>query len=572
MSSVVEQSTFDQLVKSLDSDERRSLLDKLLAAAQVSDAPLKQNIEEDEAIDLKVEYQRLSLLRRLVLILRALLSGRDRFQVFEEMLLLRVQAIVERRAPGLIDTREQVFTELMHSRLLELQARLHILRGLLELAIHKERAEFIAFLAGVELQDVQRQLEAAADAARQWDGQADLDSGALKNDMQRLCDTILNQIPKDQRRRVYMDVQTLTALTRLALHPFSSMLACFRRIPSGESERYSEFSEIGKYMVSLSEALAAAQYPPSGEALRALLIYSYKNRLLDETFPLESELDEDLTSVKQALAAIRHFNDTVPVTLLVKLSTRNLSFRPREPGGSEDWFALFRGFWQRRIARAHALFYWDHKSRLLARMASDFLGTRALPELDTYRTALFEGMEPRHHISLSFLKGFARKVFPRIEKPLRIIVTSGEFYRPENKNELNDALVYLGAIDENLINLEGRLQPEGDLGGRLFEVRSERQDPARRIRLIRDVLRQADTNASFLVAECVKKLANIERVIEGVLRSAPGERYDSLANMGTIGGVGNKLLVATWGDVLDQIRNALSILRRIRSLEDSAER
>jgi hypothetical protein len=224
------------------------------------------------------------------------------------------------------------------------------------------------------------------------------------------------------------------------------------------------------------------------------------------------------------------------------------------------------------VARAHALFYWDHKSRVLSRNASDFLGTRALPDLDTYRAAVFEGMEPRHHLSLAFLKGFARKVFPRLGKPLRIIVTSGEFYRPENKNELNDALVYLGSIEENLASLEGRLQPEGDLGRRLNEARSERQDPTRRIRAIREVLRQADTNASFLASECTKRLANIERVLEGVLRSAPGERYDSLANIGSIGGVGNKLLVAAWADGLDQTRNALAILRRLRSLEDSAER
>jgi hypothetical protein len=174
----------------------------------------------------------------------------------------------------------------------------------------------------------------------------------------------------------------------------------------------------------------------------------------------------------------------------------------------------------------------------------------------------------KHGLSLSFLKGFFHKIFKRMVKTLEIVLTTGDFYKAENRKELNDSIAYLALIEENLSALESRLNTEGDLGRLLAEAKAEKQSPAARARRIRGVADQADRNATYLVGECYKKLLSLSEVLDGVLHGKSAERYDTLANLSSIGGVGNKLLISTWNEALEQIRGALNILRETRRLEE----
>ena len=210
------------------------------------------------------------------------------------------------------------------------------------------------------------------------------------------------------------------------------------------------------------------------------------------------------------------------------------------------------------------------EERLAARAVA-YLGIPKLPELEEYKAEAFDAaILLKHALSLSFLKGFFQQVFARVSRPLRIILASGDFYKPENRNELNDALAYLGLIEENINSLESRLAKEGDLGLQLADARAERKSPTVRIKRIRAVVDQADRNASYLVAECHKKLYNLTQVLEGILHGKSSERYDTLANLSTIGGVGNRLLASAWTDAQEQLKGALGLLREMRDLEEAA--
>lgn len=561
-----EATVFDILVRTLDSQERRSLLDRILASSRVSQVPLRAEDEAAAMVDLDGEYRRMSLLHRLFILIRCLLTGKDRLALLEQILLRRLESMIERRGGGLLHYRRRVFSDRMYEALAALRMAVQHLRGPLDLATRREKEEFVAFLAGTEMPDVQKRLLEATDPRQ---AAAEADSENLKNELTRRCDEILDGIPKEGRRAVYYDVQALTALARLALHPFAAMLACFH--PGGEGgERICGFAEVSRYLVSLSEVLASAQFPPTAEALRALFVYCYKDNLLDSTFRLDEHLESDLYGAEGALNAIREFNESVPLDLIVKYATGNLGYQPKNPGGGEDWFVIYKSFWRRRLARNYALFHRRRMEQRLAARAVAYLGVPRLPELTEYRSEQFdEGVLLKHSLSLSFLKGFFQVVFARVSRPLRIILTSGDFYKAENRNELNDALAYLGLIEENINSLEGRLAKEGDLGAELADARAERKSPAVRLRRIRAVVEQADRNASYLVAECSKKLNTIAQVLEGILHGKSSERFDTLANLSSIGGAGNRLLVSAWIEALEQLKGAIGLLREMRAVEEA---
>ena len=125
------------------------------------------------------------------------------------------------------------------------------------------------------------------------------------------------------------------------------------------------------------------------------------------------------------------------------------------------------------------------EQRLAAR-ATAYLAVPTLPALEHYRPEEFDaGVPLKHALPLAFLKGFFQQVFARVSRPLRIILSSGDFYKAENRNQLNDALAYLGLIEENINSLESRLAKEGDLGMELADAKAERRNPAVRLRRVR---------------------------------------------------------------------------------------
>ena len=372
---MAEATVFDILVRSLDSQERKSLLERILASSRVSQVPLRPADEASSVVDLDTEYRRMSLVRRLLILVQSLITGKDRYAVLEQILLRRLEALIEHHGAGLVQFRGRLFGQQMYDALAALRMSVQYLRGPLDLAMRREKEDFVTFLAGVEMPEVQKRLMDATDPGP-LSGEADIDS--LKTELGRRCDEVLDGIPKDTRRGVYYDVQALAALTRLAMHPFAAMLACFH--PGGEGgERACSFAELARYVVALSEVLSAVQFPPTAEALRALFVYNYKENLLDAAFRLDEHLEGDLYSAEGALNGIREFNESVPLDLIVKYATGNLGYQPKAPGGGEDWFVVYKSFWRRRLARNYALFARVRMEQRLAARATAYLGVATLP-------------------------------------------------------------------------------------------------------------------------------------------------------------------------------------------------
>jgi hypothetical protein len=566
---MAETTVFDILVRSINSQERRSLLERIRASAEATEAPLRSIDNEEDSVDLDTEYRRMSLLQRIVILLRALFTGRDRHNLLEELLLHRVEALIERHGSGLVYYRKRTFGPRFYDELAALRISVQYLKGPLDVAMRQEKEEFIAFLTGIELTETQARLLEVTDPQTQARDDAGLDNGTLRAELTRRCDDIIDGTPKEARRNVYLDVQALTALTRLSVHPFGAMLSCFRVANTAE-ERTCGFAELARYLVPLAEVLASVRFAPSQTALRALFLYAYKDNLLDPAFKVEEHLQADFVNVESTLNGIREFNLAVPLDLIVKYATANLSYRPKPHGGAEDWFAVYKSFWKRRLARNYALYYRQRMEDRLARRAVAYLGVPRLPSLAQYNRERFgEGVLPRHALSLAFLSGFCQQVFGRVSRPLRIILTSGDFYKQENRNELNDCLAYLALIDENIASLEKRLARDGDLGLALADAEGEHRSPVARLKRLRAVAEQADRNANYFVQECQKKLHGLTQVLEGILHGKSSERYDTLANLSAIGGVGNRLLVSAWAEALEHVKTALTLLREMRELEES---
>ena len=552
-------SVFDRLVKNMASEERKDLLDKIQSSVSVSEEPLTKEIEETETFDPELELREFSLWQRFLLFLKSLLTNKDKYTLISEKHLKKLEQQIERQCSSLIDYRNSLFVEKMHYELSALQKGLSFFQEHLGQALGREKRYFFAFLAGIELEHFQERLVKETDPFNLWETIKPLDEEDVRIEMRNRFQELFEAVSEEEKREVYRDAQSIFSLYNLSSHPFESMLSRF------ESKKYPgamecDFQDLSKYLTSLAGLLNAAIFPPSANALRALFLFYYRDKLENEDFNLELQLKNYLIETERAFIGIREFNEHIPMIPIIRYINKDFTFFPAEAGGGEDWFVIYKDFWEKRIDKAYQIFYKYQTRQKLTDEVKKFLRRGGLPELHNYKSE-------KHGLSLSFLRGFFESTFINMSRALKLIFLNGEFYKEENRQDYTEAFNILSKIAERITSLENRLEETGDLGINIKDVRKEMISSKLKKKKIQNIIARADKEALEIIEESGKQLRLLTLLLEGVLEGQPGAQYDTLSNFESIGGQENKELVASWRRALEKIEEASALLTEIKDLE-----
>ncbi len=559
-------SVFDQLVKSLNSGERRELLEKIRSAFSVSEKPLYGGRNDPlPSVNIEEELARLGLFKRFILYLRSLVTNKDRAALMRDTMLKDLKRQLGHQAGGLMNFFHSQFTEKMFSELSSLMDGVTFFKNPLGQALRKEKGDFYAYLAGTELKTIQGRLESEIRLFNAED--ETFDESVSKAEMLEKFETIIEEIPQEEKNRVYKDTQALYFLFHLSNHSFDKMLSFFRTDKEGLN-RFCDFQAITRNLIRLADRLSAAKNSPSSDALRVLFLFSNKDRLDDEGFDLEEQITRSLSKAEEALTAIRHFNDRVPLPMIIRYITRNLDYTPKHLGGGEDWFVIFKEFWQQRIEWSYREFQKNRRKLNLIKGATDFLHTDGLPLLDCYSSRAFREDEViRYTLSAMFLKGFMEKVFSRMYKPLELILRQGQFYKQQNRQEFAETFENIIELGKKVSGLEKQLDVTGYFGSKIVEIRKSMVNLKIKAPQIEEILSDANSDTLALMDMAIKLLQKLVLLLGGILHGEPGARFDTISNLATLGGRDNRLLNSSWENALKSSSQAANILRDLRDLE-----
>jgi len=555
---------FDTVVKGLSREERSSLLEKIHASRKtaVEIEPLCSELEPQDADVVEAEYQRLPLFERFVLVLRSLFTGQSRSTILGSILLRRIRARIRKTAPGLLDFDADRFAEKMRTELDALREPVTFFRG--SLPATQFNRDFHAFLAGMELEPLTDRLTLETDPQRIYQEPALTEEGEIHKEMWNRFQRILKDIPERSRARVYQDARAIASLTRLSVLRLEDMIGLF----DGAKDGGPGFKDLGKRLYLLCEVLVNMRYAPSPDALEALFLYSRRDRLQDPGFDLQAELRTFLESAAQALLSIQSFNRRVPLLDILRLLSGDPAYRPKETGGGEDWFVLFKGYWEEKLEESFRQYVTGRKKAACAVKALELLEISRLAPLHFYgNEESIPGFRPTHSLSLSLSMGIYEHLFlPHLDKPFKIIQMSGEFYRDDNRQQFGDSYEWLGTVSEKVEALDRRLSPEGDLGTKLSSLRTG-TDPSESSRVKHAVCQEADTEARRIVDATVQHLTQVTKLLYGILYGEVGGTFDTLANLTSIGGKDNKGLRRKWDECLKKADRANALLCEVRDLE-----
>ncbi len=562
---------FDSLVQELSTSERRDMLEKVQGTISVSWDPATDPNEDDahEHVDATVEFYRMPLFTRLWILLLKVFSGQTREQLVHERLIRRHATTLARRYPAIFDRRNSLVLPGFFQAVDGLAQSVRPLSGALSRALGRNEPTFLAFLLSLEMESVQRELASETDPFEISREDPEMPEPEVRRRMMINLDYVFESMASDGRTRMYDSARFLHALHRVANFPFQSISG--RAVISGEDGAGGcPVGELADPLSDLAGALAALRSRPSPRLMEAVFLFAEQERIPSGDYNLAEGLARRLRGASLALSQIRDFMDEVPLLGLARVAFEDINYEPRVVTGGEDWFALVKRFWSDRCDKRYGEYVLSVQKRRYSREIEQLVDAGPVQSLRNYRT--IQGEEAQHARSIGALQLFVRTAFRhKMLSPLKTLLIDGEFYKSENRSEYDEAFEVLSNAEQVIMNFQQRLEPSGDFGMTLDQLRKQPHDAEYPERLEK-AMKKIDGRASEIVAENTAALRTIVEVVNGILYGEVGGRYDTLANLGQIGGRSNKELMSSLDTAMRTAQAFLEVFVKLVDLERGAGR
>ncbi|MDR1932567.1 MAG: DUF5312 domain-containing protein [Spirochaetales bacterium] len=583
----MEESVFDKLVHDISHDERKNLLEQIGQNAAVSGEPLAEEYSGGEAVDLEDVYRKLDIFSRIIVFFKMLFSGRRRDEVLEHELLANIARDIQKKSSGIMNFSQRTFLPAFCEEVRMLRDNVQPFVPPLTEASGRNKGDFIAFLAGLYMEDIQNRLIRETDpyyqvAARkgqavftpeQWEDRENMDvppsselpDGDVKRMMEGALEDLMEIIPADSRTFLYQDMKVLYHLVTLSRYPFDKLISAFASGPAG-TPAACPMSRLKDQVMKLAEIMWNMRTPPSAFLLRTLFLFYGGDKSREA---LEKEVVRQISAAGRALQSIREINKRVPWLLIARYVSQNLNYQCAVSGGAEDWFVLLKLFWKNRIDALYKDFSAQRKEKELRREIRSLFDPLAVLPVANYRFSVDEKMlEGAFSLSLSLVKTFLLSVFPGdMNRYLKTLLIDGVFYKEDNRKEFTDGYNAVQKAAGILEKFEARLAPKGDVAEAVAANLKEYAPALIKRRKIQGILRETGLDAEYLLQTVQGGFVSLARVVNGILYGEVGGKYDTLSNLGDLGGRANAEFRKGLDESLRKINAANTLLQKLILIE-----
>ena len=572
-------SSFEELVSRLSAAERKALLERIKASIPVSGEPLYPASSAPKIrTAAATKEEEIGLMTRLILFLRALFSGKSRDELVREDELKAIAYGIEQRQAGLIDKRRGLLLGSIVDELKGLRDAARFFYEALERSVDRDKVAFCAFLGSVELPETHDRLLSEANphsiAASLAELRGKVEDFEVRNAALTAFDAIFSDLPERGRRSMYQDLRSVLFLRRLSGFLFERLIGAFKTGLSAEPGLAAPFFEVRELLLDLGDILFSMSDPPTIELMETIFFFAQREDTVRQGDDALTRLGADIEKAEASLGRIRSFNAMVPFGDLLRLVSGDPGYMPRDLPGGEDWLAIYKAFWRDRIEADMTAWRAEHRDRELLEEISAFVGDPGPAGfVNISREESESAPSLRYHLALVFLDAFFRGPFLReINRPLKIVLVDGEFYRKDNRVEFTDAFDSLLRLPELLPALDARLGPQGDIGMAWRLAMKELGPAAVKRRKTMSIARLLEEEAEQIVKREGVALRTIVHIIRGFMKGEAGGRYDSLANLALLDNkASNKDFLRSLDRAKDRCERALYLLSEVSGLDLTRE-
>jgi len=563
-----QRSTFDRLVSELNAEQRMAMLKSIESSASIEDGPLYASSEETENVNLELEYNRTGIVKRIILLIKALLSQRTVIDVFEDSMMKGYSEEVGRVSRGLYDARSNALSARFAEEIKNLRDSISCFAEPLSRAFGHEKKEFVAFLAGFEIPLHQERLLEITNPTNY--GSGEITNSDIRRRMLADISSALKDISESDRAEVYAHIRSLYFLNELVFYPFSRII---EQYDDPELNNGVAIERIKEPLMELGDVLVSQGRPPGQNALKAIFLF---NAVMDdeaEPDAMASFLKNRLDQAYKGISTIRKFGALLPYKKLLKICSGNVGYSPETIGGGEDWFALYRAFWEERAETTLEEFTFKHKKRDLLRDACALLKQNELPLLKYYSSKSSDtSIRIQYETSLSFVHQFVEKLLlGEMHRVLKIFLVDADFYKSQNRKQFTDSYTGLQNAGKEIAKLEADLGADENSGSGLRNHLEQADGKSSRGVSFTRVLDDVNERAESIVISFREELGLFIDVVKGILFGESGGRFDTLSNISYIGGSENAKLIDRMNNSLKQAEEARRITNEFFDLERTSQ-
>ncbi|MDR2182165.1 MAG: DUF5312 domain-containing protein [Treponema sp.] len=555
---------FSRLVEELGVEERARLLEKLTGQSNLPQTPLYEDQKEEPAFKLEARYQSLPWYQRLWFYILSFFNTRSPLKLYEDHVMTQVASALEEKFPGLYHFQKDLLLPKFQQHLVDIRDGSRFFYSALDASLNRDRGGLLVFLGSLEMPAIHQLVETDTDPAALAEFYQDLGEGELRLKSHRALEDALAGITEEQRAKMYDSARSLYCLKQLSSFLFDRMINAFF-YDSTHQGNICPAASVRDQLLVLNNILVSMREPPPLSLLESLFVYVLTDRAGEQGFDMQQEMRKLLVQAEASIETIRDFNRGVPLTQMLRCMSRNMGISPRNIGGGEDWFTVFRDCWKARVDERLSEFIKTRRQKELQNSFRYFLRGTSLKLLDhMYSEANTSGMEVRGNFSLSFLQTFYTVVFMGdINKVLRPILIDGDFIRRENRTEFTESYNNLIKLEDIIRRYDRNISPSGDYGKRYYQAKSEMTSLPVKRRKIQMVMEEASRDAVRILDQTREAISGMIRILGGILRRSVDGKYDTLTNFSVVAGARVDLFNDGVTETINQFRKALQLLDEI---------
>ncbi len=557
--------TFDNLVQTIDSSERKSMLESIQAHSKASQSKNQAKDDDNTEIDLAVKLNSESFLLKFWLLIKSLFSGTSQEILYNDLLISRKSKALGRSFPELYDHRSGMLMNGFYENISNLRLATDFFKPSIN-QFADDPGESYVFLGKLICPYLEEEISTEADPySIPFDREI---TSELRLSLLRKLEDVLGEIDPKDKARLYDAAQTFEWLKQITTLPYERIMSRFSAISEGMFT--CPIANISTDLETIAKFFSQAK-TVSSEVIQTIFHNEYgrqKTENGNETSVSESVLNEFKDKCNLQISVINKFSSNIPIKMITQVSANNATWVPESLPGAEDWFIKFKNQWKKIFDQRWESWLYDRRKNQVTKKVTDLLGGTELPLLPNRPwTDVWGGIPFSRDYTMGFLRAFYTKIYPPIQDQLKTLILEGEFILKENQTDCTDGANEFSRQMVAVTKITNNFDPQGVWGTAIYNLASEKirtiQSQSRMQTLFLSMETECNLEASKFGSNCRLMIS----FFDGILRTKTNARFDSIANLKTIKGKDNAQFMESLAATRANLDLALSALKEIETIE-----
>lgn len=560
-----EQSTFDQLVKSLSTEETQQMLSSIRSGISNVINESEQSLKTDvRVIKLKkpADFEKESFFVKLLLAIKSFFKSVPIEVLYTDELIKRMGRSLKYIAKDYVNIGKGFYTNIFYERL----RKLHIAQMLFSTLLatyNSSKGHFYMLLSSFCAPNCYEKLIRETNPfSIKPDSEV---SSNIRTGFLRKIDAVFSIMTDEEKSEMYKSAQAVEWMKAFCDIQIDKMLL---RFSSMENEEMVCQAITIRSEIELLAGILSSKKEINNNLLQALFLMQSEGNICDDKIN-KNDIEQFINNATEAIGNVTSFFKKIPLIDIVAYFKKDIDWVPNRVDGGEDWFIYFKQAWYERFNKNWS--EWSYEQRKV-NLTTQIIELLQIDSLESLNFSPWDNLWIDCTFKKEFLFLFYKSLFnsfykEKILPTLKIILLNGSFYRNENLSEFTSSYNLLERRKFDFENYEKRLSPNGDIGISFSRIREEKTATLKNKNQIEALMRSVELEAKQLIDTTVEAFKSIETVLVGIIGGKRTSIYASLTNWASILGSQTSKFHADVNEVRKQIHLILDLNSMVEKLE-----